>query len=458
MRSIRATVYAVLTFAATGLGSPAHAAVGDHLWSEGFSKFGVVGVDGTDHILAFGTFVGTVDFGGGPITAVNSNIGDLFLVRFDSNGAFLWQRHITPGGGNGVFNHAVAGDAAGNVYVAGWLNGGTVDMGGGAIAGTQGYVTKLDSAGNHVWTKGLGGAHVWSSSFGDASNQAFLAVKIDNTGNVVVLGSVQGTIDFGGGPLTAPALDYSLAAFTSAGAHSWSHVFGGGLTSGGLVHFTSAGAHDWSAVHGSAAGFERGYGVAIDSAGDVLTSGRMTAATDFGGGALPVTSGSGLFAALYDDAGAHLWSHSFGPTTTCFAHFDSHDDMLFDGQGGAGLDFGGGPITPNSLFLAKLDGIVAGATAVLPNASAAVVTTELAAEPNPFSPETSIRFALPEGGRASLAVYDVRGREVQTILPDAWRDAGTHTATWHATGAAGVYFVRLRTAGGERTLKVVKRQ
>ena len=67
--------------------------------------------------------------------------------------------------------------------------------------------------------------------------------------------------------------------------------------------------------------------------------------------------------------------------------------------------------------------------------------------PNPFNPETKIKFYLPSPMRVNLAVYDILGRKV-TVLMDGNGTSGWHTVTWKAGGAAsGVYFYRLETSG-----------
>ena len=66
--------------------------------------------------------------------------------------------------------------------------------------------------------------------------------------------------------------------------------------------------------------------------------------------------------------------------------------------------------------------------------------------PNPFNPETRIRFSLPERAFVTLEVYDPLGRKVSTVLSGE-KEAGTHAMTFDASGlASGVYLYRL-TAG-----------
>lgn len=81
--------------------------------------------------------------------------------------------------------------------------------------------------------------------------------------------------------------------------------------------------------------------------------------------------------------------------------------------------------------------------------------------PNPASASgTDIRFSLPTPGNATLAVYDVTGRRVSTLL-SGFAPAGTQSAHWDATDsgrrrvAAGVYFLRLAAAGRTRVRSVV---
>ncbi|MBK8167976.1 MAG: Ig-like domain-containing protein [bacterium] len=98
-------------------------------------------------------------------------------------------------------------------------------------------------------------------------------------------------------------------------------------------------------------------------------------------------------------------------------------------------------------------------------ASASDMPPSLAAElsparPNPFNPRTVIPFALLEPSRVELAVFDVAGRRISTLV-DEPRAAGYHEVTWggvdghgHAV-AAGVYVARLKASGVTRSTRLV---
>jgi hypothetical protein len=75
--------------------------------------------------------------------------------------------------------------------------------------------------------------------------------------------------------------------------------------------------------------------------------------------------------------------------------------------------------------------------------------------PNPFNPSTTIRFVLPQPGRASLRVYDIVGRLVATLL-DGTASAGSHEFAFDGSAvASGMYVYVLRAPGGVRVRKMI---
>ena len=77
-------------------------------------------------------------------------------------------------------------------------------------------------------------------------------------------------------------------------------------------------------------------------------------------------------------------------------------------------------------------------------------------QPNPFARSTTVRFRLPAAGPVRLDVFDLTGRRVARLL-DGARPAGEHAVAWEPDGApAGVYHVRLESAGRTATARCVK--
>lgn len=74
-----------------------------------------------------------------------------------------------------------------------------------------------------------------------------------------------------------------------------------------------------------------------------------------------------------------------------------------------------------------------------------------APSPNPVTVSAAVRFSLTTAGHVDLAVYDVAGRRVQSLVNNDF-EPGHHTVTWQPTDlASGVYFLRLSTSEGVLT-------
>ena len=74
--------------------------------------------------------------------------------------------------------------------------------------------------------------------------------------------------------------------------------------------------------------------------------------------------------------------------------------------------------------------------------------------PNPFTARTSISFSLPARGPARLALFDVGGRWVKTLV-DRELDAGPHSVSLGGEGlSSGVYFYRLDAGGVSDTKRL----
>ena len=75
--------------------------------------------------------------------------------------------------------------------------------------------------------------------------------------------------------------------------------------------------------------------------------------------------------------------------------------------------------------------------------------------PNPFNPMTKIRYDLPKGGIIKFVIYDLLGREIETLLNEK-HSAGTYEVSFDASNyPSGVYYYKLTTDEFSETRKMI---
>ena len=184
---------------------------------------------------------------------------------------------------------------------------------------------------------GPGGEHLWSLRLGGASDDVGNRIAIDSHGNALVIGEFGDTVDFGGGPLD------------SAGG---SDVF--------VVKLGPGGEHLWSRRFGSTSD-EAGWGIAVDHDDNVLLTGEFDGMVNFGGGDLDSAGSKDVFAVKLNPAGEHLWSHRFGSPDSDRGKsvaVDSAGNALFVGYFRGITNLGGEPLESAGdydLFVVKLN-------------------------------------------------------------------------------------------------------
>jgi hypothetical protein len=203
----------------------------------------------------------------------------------------------------------------------------------------------------------------------------------------------------------------------------------------------------------------------VDKTGDVIIGGHFFGSVDFGGGAL-VGDPIDFCVARFDAAGNHQWSqrfdvHNLGlPNDKPYAiaaAASATGGIAFVGSFKDSVDCGGGNLTGSGgwdTFVARFGSLATGIPAHTAH------NPYLRAHPNPFNPQTTITYSVPESGVARLQLYDVQGRHIRTLV-DRWMTAGHHAATWDGRDgrgrnvASGVYFVRFESSGHILTSRVV---
>lgn len=475
---------------------------GNHIWSYQFGDTAQdqggqsVAIDPWGGVVLAGDFRGSIDFGGGSMTSAGGQ--DIFLVKLSKDGAYEWGRPF--GDWKNEWVAATTTDAAGNVFFVGGFEG-NIEFGGGQLAcvgdiyDSDIFVAKFDGA----------GLHKWSARYGSAGYEEICDVTVDTRGDVLLTGYFQETVDFGGGMLvSAGGMDIFVAKLTSNGEHIWSQRFGdmsnqiaksltsdssgnvilagtfeGSLDFGGgtlesqggydifLAKLNPEGAHDWSHSFGDEALWrQEANDVAVDLDDNILVTGEFEGTVDFGGGPLVNVGASDLFCAKFDRDGNQVWSRGYGDSHATDYHVaysvcpDPWGNAAFAGHFSGELYFGPQPLLSYGnwdIFLVKL----------IPTDDPTAIRDMskgnpplMTAVPNPFNPNTQIRYWVPSRSMTRLIIYDAEGRRVRTLV-DTPKPAGLHAVVWDGRNdcgnaiASGVFFARLETGHSVRVRKLV---
>jgi len=119
----------------------------------------------------------------------------------------------------------------------------------------------------------------------------------------------------------------------------------------------------------------------------------------------------------------------------------------------------------NELYILGLDGTIYSFMPTVElatsNVSEPIGKTALVGNsPNPFNPSTQITYQLEQGNHVVLAVYNILGQKVQTLV-DGFQAAGTQSAVWNgrnedgSTASSGMYFCRLESGNTIQTQKML---
>ena len=255
-----------------------------------------IATDASGNVYVAGSFHGTVDFDPGPgvYNLTSAGGSDAFVAKYTPSGALLWARDM--GGSGDDAGTGIALGPNGAVYVAGSFSG-TASFPAGAnglsltsAGGKDIFVAKLDSFGNIVWVRAMGGTG------DDVAN----AIAVAPDGSVCTTGYFQGTANFNPGS--------SVYNLTAVGPED---VFVSKLdANGNFVWADRMGGTGWSQ------GTSIGMGIAVAADGSVYTTGSFQGTADFGlgtgGGILVCAGDTDAFVSKLDSAGNFVWARDMG--------------------------------------------------------------------------------------------------------------------------------------------------
>jgi len=258
-----------------------------------------------------------------------SGHNDTFLIKFNSNGEKQYTKLVGVGGSS-TNGYSVATDSAGNVYVAGYTDGG---LDGNTLYGISDFfLTKYDSNGVKQYTRQLGVAGSFTIG---------CSVTIDANGNVYVAGNTDGDLD---GNTLSGVIDFFVTKYDSSGVKQYTrqlgvtgsisasnsvatdangNVYVAGDTDGDLDGNTLSGFNDFFVTKYDSSGVKQytrqlgtvgpgtyGTSVATDVAGNVYVEGYTYGNLD--GNTL--TGISDFFVTKYDSSGVKQYTQQLGAT------------------------------------------------------------------------------------------------------------------------------------------------
>ncbi|AWV99546.1 SBBP repeat-containing protein [Arcticibacterium luteifluviistationis] len=192
---------------------------------------------------------------------------------------------------------SVAVDGSGDVYIAGYYAD-TATFGVTSIISAGGFdmfIAKYNANGSLQWVKSAGGA---SADLGQS-------IKVDDSGNIYVVGYYAGTATFGSTSISsAGSYDIFVAKYTPNGTLNWVQSAGG-------------------------ASNDYGKSVAVDGSGNVYITGYYAGTATFGSTSFRSAGGTDVFVAKYNAGGALEWVQSGGGRNNDYSY-----SVAVDGSGG----------------------------------------------------------------------------------------------------------------------------
>ena len=271
----------------------------NRLGSSGYEIGQSVAFDSTGALYVTGSFQRTIDFDPGDgmesLTAVgaDSNPTDMYISKFDNNGAFQWVRQYK-GYGMGDGPAVISVDSNNSIYVSGNFNGqlnfytnqNKQDTFTVTSVGTRdSFISKWTSSGTHLWTKTFGGSG--GAAYGGRT-------AIEGNGNIFFIGSESGTVVF------EPGIEGFNLTSNSLG---YTDIF--------ILKLNPSGDFLWAKNMGSAAD-DNGNGIAVDVSGNVYFTGTFQGTADLdpsdGVKNFVSTGGRDIFISKLNSAGSALIS------------------------------------------------------------------------------------------------------------------------------------------------------
>ncbi len=262
--------------------------------------FGIA-VDGSENIVITGLTVSTsgIATSGAYQTSIGGN-EDAFIAKFNAAGAQQWATYY--GGSGNDRGYGIADDSSGNILITG----ATVSTSGIATSGA--YQTSIGGNEDAFVAKfNAAGVRQWATYYGGSGVDRGLGIAVDGIGNIVITGNT-----------------YSTSGIATSGAYQTSI---GGIGEAYIAKFNLSGVLGWATYYGGNWS-DIGYGIAIDSSGNIIITGQTSSTSGIAtSGAYQTSIGYyDAFIAKFNAAGARLWATYYGGSDMDYGNGIAIDD------------------------------------------------------------------------------------------------------------------------------------
>jgi len=305
--------------------------------------------DSEGNVYICGSYQGTVDFDPGLKSFKLSAVGgkDIFIVKLNNNGDFIWAKSMG-GSGDDIVNGLVLNEHADIItsgqYNSSFSNKPDFDPGPAvynlpAAIGDDVFVSKLDKNGNFIWAK----------NFSGDDSQVANAISIDLADNICIVGWYRISIDFS--PSAGTAKLFAPGHFEN--------VF--------VCKLDSDGNYIWAKSMGGKNSTGIAYAVINDNNNNVIISGEFNSFLDFdfdpgpNFNTLNPRGYQDIFICKLDSMGNYIWAKSIGSGSTDISYgivVDKFGNIYNTGITGGKADFDPASATFNSKFYGGWDGFV----------------------------------------------------------------------------------------------------
>ncbi len=394
-------------------------------YNSGFS----IAVDATGISYVTGYFNDSVTFGTITLTSISGT--DIFVAKLDSNGNWLWANQA--GGTSIDEGYSITVDASGNSYITGYFYSSSITFGTITLSNSNSvyadiFVAKLDSNGNWLWAKQVGGTGE------DEGN----SIAVDSNGNSYVTGY-----------FFSRSITFDTTALTNSG---YDDIF--------VAKLDSSGNWLWAKQAGGI-GADVGNGIAIDANGNSYVTGYFEYSATFGATTLTSIGGYDIFVAKLDSNGNWVWAKQAGGILTDEGHsiaVDTNGNSYVTGSFAGSAIFGPTTLTSSvggDIFVAKLGE----ANSInLPDIISFNGIRSI--YPNPFNPLTTIDYEISMPTDVKIEVYNNRGQLVRSFAL-GYKEQGSYKLTWEGEDnngclcSSGIYYIRMQAGKEIYTKKAV---